>query len=427
MAHTALASLLAAVLLLTSCAPGAGGSSNPGTPPAGASGAAMEESSSMNGSSPPREEPVPAALPDPGPQLTQEDIDQALARVMEKYSAVAVAVATVESGQLSQFGAWGWAVKGQREMTADTKVRVASISKVVLGICAMAMVDDGLLDLDAPMSGYWGAGVRNPYSKTQPSACSLMTHTSSLRGLEMGNGLSKLRGRLSASSAWRSMEPGDGGYWAYSNFGASILGVTLELAAGRPLDQYLQERFLQPLEARASLHAGFLEAGEVACLYNSSGGVERSPEAQTRQSVPSQIGGGATYFPGGFTVSAVDMAKLMAILAGDGSFEGARYLSPETVAAMEQPRFTVTPESGAPFEQCLILRRQEDLLGQDVLCYHTGSAYGVFSLFTYNPDTGDGVVVITTGAPRRTDEYGLYALCSALSEELYARMEGDLV
>ena len=91
---------------------------------------------------------------------------------------------------------------------------------------------------------------------------------------------------------------------------------------------------------------------------------------------------------------------------------------------METPQFTVDPgESGTPFEQCLVLRRQENLLGQDVLYYHTGSAYGVFSLMSYNPETGNGVVVITTGAPRQTEEHGLYALCAALSEKLYANME----
>ena len=70
-----------------------------------------------------------------------------------------------------------------------------------------------------------------------------------------------------------------------------------------------------------------------------------------------------------------------------------------------------------------MLRRQENLLGQSQLYYHTGSSYGVYSLMSYNPDTGNGVVVITTGSPRQTDEYGLYALCAELSKHLYQRME----
>ena len=60
-----------------------------------------------------------------------------------------------------------------------------------------------------------------------------------------------------------------------------MLGTTLELASGQLLDDYLQARFLEPMGLRASLHAGRLEAEEVACLYNAAGGVERGPGAQT--------------------------------------------------------------------------------------------------------------------------------------------------
>ena len=78
-------------------------------------------------------------------------------------------------------------------MTPDTKVRVASISKVVVAMCAMSMADEGLIDLDAPLSDYWGSGVRNPYSEGQPSVRTLMTHTSSLRNLEITRGLHRQR------------------------------------------------------------------------------------------------------------------------------------------------------------------------------------------------------------------------------------------
>ena len=365
----------------------------------------------------------PPAPPEPQPVLTQGDVDQALDEVMQEYTAAAVSVATIEHGQLSKSGAWGWAVKNEREMTDDTKVRIASISKVAVGLCAMAMAEDGLLDLDAPLSAYWGEGAVNPYSQPQPTVVDLMTHTSSLKDLSTTRGLSTLRGLLNSSSSWRSMEPGNGGYWYYSNFGFCVLGTTLELASGQLLDDYFQSRILEPMGIRATFYSGKLEEDEVATLYT-TGGVGRSAAEHAGQSVPTEIGMGASYYPGGLTISAVDMANLMSILANDGMYQGEQYISEELVATMETPQFTVDPgESGTPFEQCLVLRRQENLLGQDVLYYHTGSAYGVFSLMSYNPETGNGVVVITTGAPRQTEEHGLYALCAALSEKLYANME----
>ena len=105
------------------------------------------------------------------------------------------------------------------------------------------------------------------------------------------------------------------------------------------------------------------------------------------------------------------------------TYQETRLLSKESVADMETPRFTVSLEGYSPFEQCLILRRQEDVLGRDVIYYHTGSAYGVFSLMTYDPEIQDGIVVITTGASRNMNE----SLCYDLMDILYAKMEADRV
>ena len=415
-----LALALSLACLLSGCtAPAASrpedssGSTSQGEPgPAADSGSA---------SSQPQEPPAP---PVPQPQLTQTDVDEALADVMEDFSAVAVSVAAIENGQLSQSGAWGWAIRDEREMTADTKLRVASLSKVAVGMCAMAMAQEGILDLDAPLSAYWGESVQNPYTQAQPTARTLMSHSSSVKSLEISRGLSHLTSLLSRGSSWRSVEPGDVGGWYYSNFGVCVLGTTLELASGQVLDDYFQSHFCQPMGLTASFFGGNLEEESLATLYNPSS-VGRTAAAQAGESIPDQIGDGASWYPGGLTISAVDLAKLVAVLANGGEYEGVSYLEPGTVAEMETPQFQVDPGETSVFDQCLILRRQENILGRDQIYYHTGSAYGVFSLLTFDPDTGDGVVVLTTGTPRQADEHGLYALCSQLSADLYARMEEE--
>ena len=377
--------------------------------------------SSGSASSQPQEPPAP---PVPQPQLTQTDVDEALADVMEDFSAVAVSVDAIENRSVSQSGAWGWAVRDEREMTADTKLRVASLSKVAVGMCAMAMAQEGILDLDAPLSAYWGESVQNPYTQAQPTARTLMSHSSSVKSLEISRGLSHLTSLLSRGSSWRSVEPGDVGGWYYSNFGVCVLGTTLELASGQVLDDYFQSHFCQPMGLTASFFGGNLEEESLATLYNPSS-VGRTAAAQAGESIPDQIGDGASWYPGGLTISAVDLAKLVAVLANGGEYEGVSYLEPRTVAEMETPQFQVDPGETSVFDQCLILRRQENILGRDQIYYHTGSAYGVFSLLTFDPDTGDGVVVLTTGTPRQADEHGLYALCSQLSADLYARMEEE--
>ena len=295
--------VLTLALALTACAPAAPGGAS--SEPSASTSQPLDTDEVVMQDMIPTIQPEPE--PEPQPVLTQEDVDAALAQVMERYKAAGVTVATVERGQLSQAGAWGWAVKNQREMTPDTKIRIASISKVVVAMCALAMAEDGLLDLDAPLSTYWGDRAVNPYSKSQPTVQDLMTHTSSLKNLDPVRGLSKQRGLLNSKSSWRTMEPGNGGYWAYSNFGVSVLGTTLELAAQQTLDDYLQKRFLEPMDIRASFLGGRLNEDEVATLYT-TGGVGRTAAAHAGQSVPTDIGGASLYFAACYTNSAVDLA-----------------------------------------------------------------------------------------------------------------------
>ena len=369
-------------------------------------------------------EPPQPAEPEPEPlYLTDEDVADAIHAALEKFNACSISAATIEHGEVSACSAWGWAERDVREMTTDTKVRVASLSKVAVAMGAMKAVEEGKLSLDAPLSDYWGESVRNPYSKGQPTARSLMTHTSTLMDLDPVNGLEKLRGILS-SDRYRSFEPGNGGYWYYSNFGADVLGVTVELATEQRLDLYLREKFFAPMGVSASLHSGTFEESELATLYNNTYyDVARSAATQASFPIPEGIADGAIYYAGGLNISAPDLARLVCILAGDGVYDGTRYLSAESVAEMETPLFSVSQGEGvSKFEQCLILRRQDGVFGQSQLCYHTGSAYGAFTLLSYNPETGDGVVVLTVGAKRQTDEHGIYALCAAISETLYGKL-----
>ena len=69
--------------------------------------------------------------------------------------------------------------------------------------------------------------------------------------------------------------------------------------------------------------------------------------------------------------------------------------------------------------QALPLRSQDGIYGRDTLYYHTGSAYGVYNLFSYDPVAKDGVVVLTVGASGAKDNRGIYAVCGEISQYIY--------
>ena len=106
------------------------------------------------------------------------------------------------------------------------------------------------------------------------------------------------------------------------------------------------------------------------------------------------------------------------MLANDGKYNGIQILTPASVESIERKLFTAG-EYGGAFTQCTPLRYKIDLYGESELYYHTGNAYGVLALASYNPSTKDGVVVITTGASQIRDTQGVYSICSEISEYVY--------
>lgn len=351
-----------------------------------------------------------------------DTVRTAVTKSAQKYGATGIQVVILEGGQVADKLAYGWATRpgsgAEDPMTADHKMRVASLSKVVVGMAAMALNEQGTVDLDAEVGSYWGVPGRNPAFPEVPMTLrSLMTHTSSLALMEGTSAKGdKVSQRLSSGQGFSGNRPGDIASWGYNNYGFGVLGMTLERAAGKTMDEICKEAFFVPLGIDGSFESGNIQdTNHLVTLY-ANGTETRSVAMQKGLNGNPAPGTNGIYFAGGFTVSAADLGKMVAVLAGDGCFEGKRILQADSVQAMETPLGT---PPGNDFEQCLVLRRQTGMYGRDSLYYHTGSAYGVYNFLSYDPATGDGVVVLTTGASGVKDERGVYAVCGEISQVVY--------
>lgn len=124
---------------------------------------------------------------------------------------------------------------------------LASVTKVVTTLTAATLIDDGRLDLDAPVAEVLGAD-RVPDGRI--TARQLLTHTS---GLPATLPLWAIPGgrepRLTAIyRAQLESEPGSA--HEYSCLGFVLLGMVLEVLGGAELPALAQERVLGPLGAR---------------------------------------------------------------------------------------------------------------------------------------------------------------------------------
>ena len=363
-------------------------------------------------------DPLAGALPLPGSgaasrsQERHEELEQAIAAAARRHGAVGVQVAVIEDGAVTDAYHYGWAVRGSVPMSGAHKLRTASLSKVAVGLSAALLREEGAVDYDADIGEYWGVETWKPVTVR-----SMLSHTSTLLNSEsIAWDYAGVKAQLSGASGYGGGVPGDLRCWSYNNHAFGILGQTLELAAGRYLDDVLEERVLGPLGADGAFTAGELEEPElVTPLYraNSLGRSAASVRSVRRWSAPGATG---RQFAGGFTASARDCGKLTALLAGDGCFEGVRLMDEASVELMESHEDRALP--GGSY-QALPMRLRLGAYGRERLYYHTGSAYGVYNLLSYDPDAGDGVVVLTMGADGGKDQYGIYAVCGEISRAVY--------
>ena len=311
----------------------------------------------------------------------------------------------------------GWAVKNSRPMAADSKLRAASLSKVIIAMTAMKMQEEGIVSLDANIGDYWGA---KPYKSI--TLRHLLTHTSTLQDITPGGNASAIITQLRTSSNYTSGTPGSG-VWNYNNFGAALAGSTLEMAAGVNIDSYADSKIFNSLGIDAAWMSGRVDTSKLATIYRDDGSVGRSASTSATLVGSNTPGSNTAYYAGGFTTSAAEYGRLIAILANDGTYGGVRYLSADSVAQIEKKQLTRNSGKASEFDQCIALRHKKNLYGQSELYYHTGNAYGLLSLASYNPSTGNGVVVFTTGCTQGTDSSGIYAVCGNISRYLYEYLD----
>ncbi len=366
--------------------------------------------------SPPEPAWSPPARGNPLLLLDSEQIESELDRILEKHGAVGAQVAFIHDGEVAGSYAYGWATMYSDPMTTDHKIRIASVSKVIVGMAAMLLQEDGVVDVDEDIGKYWDTTARNPlYPDIPITIRTILNHTSTIANYSNDfPSAATIRSRL--SYAYLSAEPGSLESWCYNNYAFQVLGSTLEIASDRILDDILNEKLFDPLEIDASFANGDLENTDLLATLYRGNTVEMSVGTQKSLHLYQIPGESCIFYAGGLTISAEDLAKLVCLLANDGVFQNRRLLQSRSVELMET--YSDQPLADGTY-QALPLLYVPKIYGRDGIYFHPGAAYGVYSLISYDPETGDGVVILTTGADSAADRYGIYNVCDEINEYVY--------
>lgn len=350
------------------------------------------------------------------PAIKLSVLQQAVKDAAEKYGAVGIQATVISNGQIADTEEYGWAVLNQRKMAADTKIRVASLSKTIVAMVAFRLIEDGKLDLNADISDYIGISVKNPsYPNDIITLEMLLTHTSGLVDANYVNSLEELQNHFSSENAYTKYKPGE--KYTYNNFVYGVIGTICEIVTNKSVTSLAKEYFFNPMGITASFVPAQLNSSEMAVLYWTNDSVGRSISAQQNTLSFTDIPGKSMRaYAGGLTISSTDYAKLLTLFMNDGIYNGQQLLSQDSINTMQTVKI-IRPDSGAG--QCMPMVKYNGLYGENYLFYHTGSAYGVYSLYAYNPDTKMGVVVVTTGALSTKDTSGIYAVCGDIAKTVF--------
>lgn len=325
-----------------------------------------------------------------------------------------VAVAVIKNGQVAYHYEYGYSDLGHtHKLNQNTKFRAASLSKVFTAMLAMKLVEEGVLDLDEDIGKVYGRTIRNPkYKNTAITTRMLLSHTSSFKDktpIFQGSFYNNLEDENSYSTS----RPGTS--FRYSNFGYGIAGAVIERCSGMVLSKYANLAFFKDMGIDASYDGQYLDdKSNVADCINGSK-MDFSAAEVVKSKTEYDAGYNFTLGAGGLIINAVDMAKLTCVLTNYGVCDGKRYLESETVSQMFEKQYDTNG-----FDQCIALRRSTAFINNREVYYHTGSAYGVFTLIVFDPIDASGVVVFSTGATDSKDSNGARKVCSEIASLVYS-------
>jgi CubicO group peptidase (beta-lactamase class C family) len=206
-------------------------------------------------------------------------LDAAIDAALREQRLVGAVVLVAHRGKCVYRRAAGWADReAQRPMREDTTFRLASVSKPIVATAALALVAQGRLSLDAPITQWlpWFRPALADGRVPDISLRQLLSHSAGLgyRFLEPADGAHARAGvsdgmdnsGLSLEDNLRRLAqvplqyaPGSG--WGYS-LSIDVAGAVLQAASGQPLPALVRERVTAPL----GMHATAFHAEDPARL-----------------------------------------------------------------------------------------------------------------------------------------------------------------
>jgi len=268
------------------------------------------------------------------------DVDSYITSAMRRYNIPGAALVVGQDGQILFGQGYGEAGHGQ-PVTGDTPFYIGSQSKSFTAMAIMQLVEQGLVDLDAPVQTYipWFQ-VADEQASQQITIRNLLQHTS---GLSEAGYVENFPPDASLETIVRDLARARlsapvGTEMHYFNPGYAMLGLVIETVSGQSYGEYLQEHIFQPLGMTHS----FTDPAPAQAAGMAQGYAQVFMAA-----LPFEQTFYRYDLPAGFIMSSAnDMSRYLMALANGGELDGVRVLQPESVEQLFTPNTAIGSDYG---------------------------------------------------------------------------------
>ena len=320
-------------------------------------------------------------------------IDAYVQEQMQEMRIPGVALGIVKGDKIVHLEGFGDADDSGREVTLRTPFKIGSTSKSFTALAIMQLVEDGKVELDAPVQRYipWFR-VADPEASSRITVRHLLNQTS---GIPTSAGVAyayredgskdALEKEVRATSDVELTHP-PGKVWQYSNRNYTTLGLIVQMVSGQPYEQYVKEHILTPL----GMNNSFMFLPEAQ-----QHGLATGHQFWFGRPFP---GGGLAYnratTPTGLMSSnARDMSRYLIAQLNGGRYEGTEVLSAEGVAETHRG----AADTGRPDESYAMGWIDAEMDGVPLVS-HNGDTGDFHATMILVPESKWGVVVLMNGS-----------------------------
>ena len=301
---------------------------------------------------------------------------------MEEHGVPGVALGVLFDGEEETAGLGVTSIENPLEVTPDTLFQIGSIGKAFTATAVMRLVEEGKLDLDAPVRDYLpDFRLSDEAAAAGATIRHLLTHTGGWVGDyfdDFGWGDDALARMVEQVGELPQLTP-LGAVWSYNNAGFYVLGRVIEVVTGRTFEAAMRELVLDPLGLE---HAYYFMDDVITRRFVV--GHELDESEQTTVSRPWPIGR-AAHAAGGLVTSVHELLRYARFW-----IDGGDLLRPESVAEMVRPQVDVGGNIDA-IGLAWMLMSIEDVR----LIGHGGGTKGQISWLAVAPEQKFALAVVT--------------------------------